>query len=141
MFLFYQYFFLFYTVIQKETVWMPVQFLTVFCNVLKNMKRSVQDDTEIYKMAGSSTDFLSGKGLEAISLSQSQIPSMIHLKVHQWLQKHVGKCKLKNLILTLARNALKHSKLPEGCIFHQKTSEKIFTLLIMKLYYPIERSY
>ena len=73
MFLFYQYFFLFYTVIQKETVWMPVQFLTVFCNVLKNMKRSVQDDTEIYKMAGSSTDFLSGKGLEAISFKYNQI--------------------------------------------------------------------
>lgn len=52
---------------------MPVQFLTVFCNVLKNMKRSVQDDTEIYKMAGSSTDFLSGKGLEAIfSFTESE---------------------------------------------------------------------
>ena len=54
---------------------------------------------------GSSTDFLLGEDLDATR--SSQIPSIKHLNVHEWSQKHFLKCTLKNLRLTRARNAPK----------------------------------
>lgn len=41
-------------------------FLTVFCNTLKNIWWSAESGRETWKMAGSSTDFLSGEDLKAI---------------------------------------------------------------------------
>ena len=71
-------------------------FLIVPCNMLKDIGWLAEDGREICKKAESSTDFLFGEDLEAIL---SLIKSMNHLKVHQWLQKHL-KCRLKNLRLT-----------------------------------------
>ena len=80
-------------------------------------------------MTGSSTDFLFGKDLEAIlSLINSNkfFLSIGHLKVYQWSQKHLLKCPLKNLRLSRAWNAPKHSRLKRAlqCHFWSKYNKK-----------------
>ena len=100
-------------------------FFIFLCYMLENIGQLDHKGTEIGKMVRSSTDFLFGENLETILSFLNLISSMIHLKVHQWLQEHLLKCKLKKAKLIFARDDPIHSRLQEGCsfFFHQKLNK------------------